>query len=245
MITSIRDLKDIHFGRMIFVVASGKSLDYLPTSVFANQLVVGVNQAYRDFPCDYVVMHHGDDGQDVINRGMTLVASEYDCGERLRGRNVYEGDYYTYAHIENPQTSGIDLGALDTDDRLAISASTTAEAVHFAAHLGASVIVLCGADCGRLDGEINYGGYNGGAGTDPTHIPITEPLLLRLVNAIRRRGVVVCSLNSFINPGMEGHIYSRPPVGTVYVGKNIQRENGQKTTALTPMADPVGATAQS
>ena len=90
-----------------------------------------------------------------------------------------------------------------------MSSCTTAEAIHFAAHLGASSIVLCGVDGGMLDDRWNYHGYNNGAGTNPMHVRLTQPLLMAVVNALRARGVNVYSLNPFVDFGLEGHVYAR------------------------------------
>lgn len=238
MITPITYLKGHYPGSTIYVVASGKSMDYIPKSFFGvEKIIIGVNQVYRDIRCDYVLMHHGEDGQRAIDDGQALVCSEFHCGHTSWGRNLFRGDYSTYAHAENQQTRGIDLKALDSEDRLAISACTTAEAVHLAAYMGATTIILCGADSGRLDGELNYAGYNDGGPTNPTHIPMTEPLLILLVNELRKRGVTILSLNPFINPGMEGHIYSRPPKGTVYVSGSVVDAFGNKVASITP---PIG-----
>lgn len=220
--TNIRELQGRHHGEMIYVIASGASMDFFYPPMFANLVTIGVNQVHRKFPCTYVVSHHPQGCQEIIDKGLTLVVSEFDCGQYKWGRNDFEGDYYYYKHADSQQCAAIDLAAMDTDDSLAISASTTAEAVHFAAHLGASTIVLCGADHGRVDGKINFEDYNnsfdGSNGTtEPAHLPMTEPLLQKMVNEVRRRGRNVVSLSPFMNLGMEGHKYSRPPAGSVYM----------------------------
>ncbi len=220
---NIESLLGSRAGMTAFVLASGASMDHLPPHMFDGKLVIGVNQVHRRYPCTFVVQHHQEDAQEVIDKGLNLVTSEYDCGERTWGLNEFKGDYYFYRHADSRQCKGIDMSALDKPDSLAISACTTAEAVHFAAHLGASVIVLAGADGGRLDGKMNFEGYNGGEGgqTQPEHLPLSEPLLQIMVDELRRRGRVVCSLNPFINFGNEGHKYSRPPKGDVYL--NIEQ----------------------
>lgn len=215
--TNIRELQGRYAGETIFVIASGPSMDHIPSDFFAGRTVIGVNQVYRRFPCTFVVQHHHEHAQEVIDRKLTLVISEFDCGERARGSVNLRGHHYFYHHVDSRQCQSIDLTALDRDDSLAISASTTAEALHFAAHLGAAFIILCGADGGRLDGKMNFEGYNGGGSTRPEHLPMTEPLTQRMVNALRQRGRIVVSLNPFMNFGLEGHRYSRPPAGPVFI----------------------------
>lgn len=214
---NIRALKGTYIGKDIYILASGKSMDFFDPHEFDGRITVGVNQVHRKFPCTYVVSHHSQDCQEVIDAGLLLVVAEYECGQYKWGHNAFNGHYYTYKHADNQQTRGIDLAALDTDDSLAISASTVADAIHFAYHLGAGTIWLVGADHGRIDKEMNFEGYNSNESTNPAHLPLTEPLIIRLVNEIRKRGTPVHSCNPWINFGLEGHRYSRPPAGSVYL----------------------------
>ena len=218
--TTIRALKGRHQGATIYVIASGASLDYVDPNFFDDKVSITVNEAYQRFGLNmrapsYVLMHHHDHAQAAIDAGCRLVTSEHDCGFAAWPHADFQGDYYTYRTAENTLslTPTINLGALerDADDELVISPSTVAEAVHFAAHLGATTIILCGADGGSLDGRLNTEGYNGGAGTNPQHVRLTEPLLLEVVNWLRARGVAVMSLNPFVNFWLEGHVYERPP----------------------------------
>lgn len=217
---SIAELKGRFSGDDIFVLASGASMDSFPPRMFEGRTVIGVNEVYRDFPCVMVLAHHSECCQGAIDKGLTLVTSKHDCADITKPLNLFRGDYFVYNHVHNRQTAGVDMSAFDSVDRLAVSASTTGEAIHLAYYLGAATIILCGADHGRIDNRMNYTGYNGGrtGETSPAHLPMTEPLLLRVVNEVRKRGVPVVSMNPFINPGMEGHKYSRPPIGNVYIG---------------------------
>lgn len=211
-------------------------MDAFPPGFFDDKVTVGVNQVWMKFPCTYVVQHHKEGCQEIIDKGLKLVTSEYDCGQYDWGLNDFEGRYFFYCHSDSPQCAGIDLAALDTEDSLAISAATSAEAIHFAAYLGATTIYLCGLDGGRIDGKMNFEGYNGGGAeftTRPQHLPMTEPLIIRLVTELRNRGIAVLSLNPYINFGLEGHKYSRPPVGLVYMpNPDVQAE--QKVIGLKP-----------
>ena len=217
---NIRVLKNRHQGATIYVIASGASLDYVDPQFFDDKISITVNEAYQRFGLNlrgpsYVLMHHHDAAQAAIDAGCRLVTSQHDCGFATWPHADFQGEYYTYRTAENTLslTPTINLGALerDADDELVISPSTVAEAVHFAAHLGATTIILCGADGGTLDGRLNVQHYNDGAGTNPQHVRLTEPLLLEVVTRLRARGVAVMSLNPFINFWLEGHVYERPP----------------------------------
>ncbi len=216
--TNIRALKDIHAGETVYVVGSGASLDYIDPTFFHDKVIVTINEAFERFqsPRAFALMHHHASAQKAINAGRRLVTTETDCGFSTWPRTRLTGDYFTYRTAENTLSMAptINLGALErqADDELVISPCTAAEGVHFAAHLGARHIVLCGIDGGALDGRWNISGYNHGAGTNPQHVRLTEPLLLAVVDILRARGVSVMSLNPFINFGLEGHVYQRPPV---------------------------------
>lgn len=217
---SIRALKGQHAGATIVVVASGRSVDFLPPAIFQHQIIVAVNEMFRHVPSSFVLMHHTEHAQEAIDAGCHLVTSDraYDMPPRWGQPPAFRGDYSVYrtAGYEMSLTPTIDVARLETrqDDELVVSACTTAEAIQFAAHLGASVIVLCGVDGGSLDGHLNINGYNGGGSTNPQHCRLTEPILLAVATHLRARGVAVVSLNPFINFGLEGHIYQRPQVLT-------------------------------
>jgi len=216
---NIRELKNRYEGATAYVVAAGASLNFLPMDFFANRLVIAVNEMFRHLGSRavYTLMHHHENGQAAIDAGQRLVTSEtsYDMPPRWGQRAAFRGDYITYRTqgYEMSLSPRIDLDQLRgrADDELVVSACTTAEAIQFAAHLGASAIIVCGADGGRLDGKLNIDGYNGGAATNPQHVRLTEGILHAVANAYRTRGVPVVSLNPFIGFGLEGHTFTAPP----------------------------------
>jgi hypothetical protein len=74
--------------------------------------------------------------------------------------------------------------------------------MHLAAWLGASSIVLVGADCGVLDGKERIEGYP--QGDNPWSIYNHHHKLMKDWLA-DKYGVGVYSLNPFINLNLEGH----------------------------------------
>lgn len=215
--TNIKALKDRHKGAKVYVVGSGSSLDHLPRPLFADEVVIVVNEMFRHIAATYVLMHHTETAQEALDAGSRLVISDraYDFPHWGEPTEL-AGDYYVY------RTTGYELSLTPTidaehvknrqDDELVVSACTMAEAIQFAAHLGSSAIVLCGLDGGTLDGHTCLRGYNNGASTNPQHLRLTEPILLTVVHAIRAQGIPVVSLNPFINFGLEGHVYEQPSV---------------------------------
>jgi hypothetical protein len=228
--TNIRALQGAHAGAIVFVIASGSSLDAMPKTVFRDGVTVVCNEAYRDWPTTYMFSHHGECCQDAIDRGLTVVTSEYHCGVTAWGRNDFRGAYYSYRCAEQPHVSGVDVRPIldRLNDTLIASASTVAEAIHFAAHLlgWRGVIVLGGVDCGSIDGRWNYTGYNArpspvrpqdaalrrlvktSGGTNPKHVRATQKLLLKVVQAVRSTGVGVCSLSPWVGFSLEGHVFA-------------------------------------
>lgn len=217
--SNIEALRNLHRGRTIHVLASGKSMDYFSPITFDEYITIGVNEVYREYPVHFVLAHHQECLQEALNyrhpRGSHpfVVTSEYYCGVYAWGRmqlNTVVGlPYYTYKHVDSPHFTEIDLSVMDKPDHLVMSSCTVAEAVHFAYHLGAATIILCGVDGGSIDGKYNYEGYNGGHGTNTDHIRVTLPLLQKVVDEVRRRGTAVYSLNPFMDLGLEGHRFER------------------------------------
>ena len=41
--------KNIHKDETIYIIGSGKSVDYLNISFFSNKITIGINQSYKKF----------------------------------------------------------------------------------------------------------------------------------------------------------------------------------------------------
>ena len=52
---SVKELKNKHVGEDIYILASGKSVDFFNEDFFDDKIVIGVNQAYKKIWCDYLV----------------------------------------------------------------------------------------------------------------------------------------------------------------------------------------------
>jgi hypothetical protein len=215
--TNIRALKNRHEGEMIFVVASGHSVDFLRHDVFGADVVVAVNEMFRHVPATYAVMHHHEHAQEAIDAGVQVVVSARDWGAPGWGAPAaFHGDYFVYETAESVRTltPTIDEAALreDTTDGLVVSACTTSEALQFAGHLGAGTILCCGIDGAALDGQWCVTGYNGGAQTNPQHVRLTWPIVHVTIEALRAKGIRVYGLSPFVGADHEGHIYTPAPV---------------------------------
>jgi hypothetical protein len=211
--TNIRALKDLHRGQTIFVVASGATLNYLDQRLFKDSVVVTVNETWMHVPASYALMHHPERAQEAIDAHQTLVISERGWGCEDWGLPVdLRGNYYTYKTEDNNMSCAINVAQLeeDTTEGLVVSPCTTSEALQFAAHLGAAVILCCGIDGGALDGQWCVEGYNSGWPTPPHHIRLTQHILRATYAALRRRGTAVHSVSPFVGYDHEGHRYTAP-----------------------------------
>jgi len=218
--TNIRALKNSCRGQTIYVVASGASMDFIDRAFFDDKTVVTVNEMFRELPSAasrdcFTLMHHHEHVQEAIDAGCQVVTSEHDCGFSAWSRHAFKGNYFVYRTAENNLSLNptVNMDALErgADDELIVSPSTVAEAIHFAHHLGASSIVLCGADGAALDGRWCCDGYNGGHQTNPQHVRLTWDIVMTVVQAIRGRDVGVYALHPFIGWENEGHYFEPAP----------------------------------
>jgi hypothetical protein len=210
----IGELKNIHEGHDIYVVASGASAGFIDASFFDNKLVIGVNQVWKRFAnLDYVVRKesNGMDAAIAASKqfGFKTICSEHNCGTLKYAKN--EGADYVLEHLDN-KLEEIDLSVVGTD-KIVVSYSTITSAIHIAAYMGAANIILIGHDCGTLDGAVNYPGYDeaiAGKSFYRKFITQIEPQTLALRDRLKEvYGCNVYSLNPFLNFGLEGHEYER------------------------------------
>jgi hypothetical protein len=213
-VKNITELKNIHEGYDIYIVAAGASAGYIDPSFFDNKIVIGVNQVYKRFPnVDYVVRKEAK-WNDIVSAaaktfGFKLITSKHSCG--TLSYPINEGADYIFEHNDN-KLKQIDLSVVGTD-KIVVSYSTITSAIHIAAYMGAANIIIVGHDCGTLDGATNFPGYNAPiAGTTfyRQFLSDIEPQTLALREKLKEvYDVNIYSLNPFINFGLEGHEYYR------------------------------------
>lgn len=154
----IRELKNIHKGQDIWIIAAGPSMDFVDPSFFEGKITMGVNKVYVKFKCDYLVRKENEGIKQAHEVGSKLIVSQWNHGVKHRKQNEVDGEYWYFKHLSNKQTD-IDLSIVGTDT-IIVSWSTITSAIHIAAYMGARNIILCGHDCGALDGKNNFNEYH-------------------------------------------------------------------------------------
>lgn len=167
-----------HAGADVYVLGSGKSLDFVDAAFFEGRVTVGVNQVYRRFAnLTYLLRkeHIGDAGSSfpeavaragprtthVVARGSSGMPNN-DNLLAAAGKYAYLGErLVVFEHgCHTEICNGSRVQALPPPGQLVVSSSTITSAIHLAAHLGARCIILAGHDVGALDGEVNFRGYH-------------------------------------------------------------------------------------
>lgn len=217
----VQELQNRHKGQDIYLIAGGKSLDYLDLNFFVNKVTVGLNHAYCRFKTSYMVVRDNNFFEDVyaasVEQDAKLIAARMGfLGPVKRVENTPKSEnkrmHYTF-ETEWAGPDGLDLNVIGSDQMIAGMSSVTT-ALHVCAYLGASNVILCGVDGGRLDGEKYFAGYRDG--TAPN---VGESAFVRWLGSVEKQivqvrdrmrevyGCNVVSLNPFINFGLEGHSY--------------------------------------
>lgn len=209
---AITELKGQHVGHDIHVLASGPSAGHIDESYFNNKIVIGVNEVWLRFAnLDFLVRKESARSQAAYSTGIPMIVSKYNCGSHQGALNQFYGDsdYYVFDHQHN-QLTDLDLDVIGTD-KIVVSYSTITSAMHVAAYMGASNIILVGHDCGLLDGQARMQGLPGAIAGEDFYLRFLaqiEPqtrLVRERINQVY--GCNIYSLNPFINFGLEGHIY--------------------------------------
>tara|TARA_R110000782_G_scaffold71803_6_gene143860 strand:+ start:45 stop:776 length:732 start_codon:yes stop_codon:yes gene_type:complete len=220
MYKNITELKNKHLGKDIWIVLAGSSMNYVSNSFFENKIVLGTNQVYKHFPCTYIVMkdcmerpRYTRSIQELKEKSIPLIFSEYYKGSSSKEKNTpdYENSY-VFSH--NTRTTSIEKEIEDlSDDNIVVSKSTVTSLIHIAAYMGAKNIILCGHDCGTLDGDLYYEGYMeddwissanwSGISTWMSTIERESQSVRKYL--MKKYNCNIHSLNPFLNLGLENH----------------------------------------
>lgn len=221
---NIKELKNKHQGEDIWIILAGSSLDYIDASFFENKLTIGQNQTYRDFKCDYIIMKDCNEKPRFVNSlaeleniDIPVIYSEYYKGHHNQGKNrvKLENSYY-FPHQRRTTHFPDELDNIGKDE-IVVSKSTVTSAMHVAAYMGAKNIMLCGHDCGTIDGQKYYAGYIEPNWTSAGNWDGIDKWLSKLENESilvrnfleQRYNVNIHSLNPFLNMNFESHKFRK------------------------------------
>ena len=233
---NIKELKNIHVDQDIWVLAAGPSMNYLSPSFFENKITIGVNRICKFFNCDYIVAKDGrgfSEILDAIDNKVELILSKHESGNLYQNLNTCEKDHYIFDHPAKPQEKP-DLSCIDKNqDKIVVSFSTITSAIHIAAYLGAKNIMICGHDCGTIDGESTIRKYYDKTiiphqGTNEGYIKwlsgIEDHTILVASKIYKVFGCNIHSINPFLNFNLEGHKYKSSYGGEV-LQRNLMKDN--------------------
>ena len=216
---SVIDFKGIHKGLDIWVIAAGPSMNYIDDSFFENKITIGINRVAMKFNCNYLVAKDGR-GFELISKQIDprtkLILSKHESGNPHQKINSFNGDHWLFEHPSKPKEKP-DLSCISLEsNRIVVSYSTITSGIHLAAYMGAKSIILCGHDCGTIDGESTITSYYSEIkphhGNDERYIRWLSQIendTALVSNKIKQiYGCNIHSLNPFINFNLEGHLYN-------------------------------------
>ncbi len=205
---TFRDFEGKHAGETVYVLGSGKTLDFVNGTFFDGKTVVATNHSWRG-KADHAYVcsnHWGTEGAKwlVLPEAEDVPPQDRYRGEKPDGENVLFVP--TIRQKYSDFTPGRDW---PEHGRFVVGPTSLHLSMHWAVWLGAAHIVLVGADCGVIDGANNRAGYyapvNGLNTEQHAHHRLWELKLNEMAAKIRALGVSVHSLNPWVTLGLEGH----------------------------------------
>jgi len=205
-------LKDRHYGADVYVIGSGKSLEFFPVDMFDEEITIGVNSGWSN---------HLDHVTSMVTKYHALAMGWKDS-DRVEGmvttRGI-RGHHHTYLediaesslfiadHNDNPVERFTAAHWPEDTDHLVASHSTITTGMHLAAYMGASRIIVVAADCGVIDGEMNVIGHDKKETTLDTLRSFDKQNAIVKAELESRYQTHVVSLSPFVTPNMTGHTF--------------------------------------
>lgn len=211
--------KNIHLEKDIYIICSGKSLDFLDKSFFDNKITIGINQSYKYIEPTYLVRKEHKFIDLVLQNTSDKVIhfiSKGDCGGLTK---IIDNKYNNIKNIVifNHEKNYHSLSKLPDDkNNLVVSYSTITSGIHLAAYMGAKNIILVGHDCGSINKECNFKNYHentmaqNSTNEYKNWLTMIEEQTIFLKKELKKKyNCNVVSLNPFINFNLEGNTFSK------------------------------------
>lgn len=214
----IEEYKNKHLNDDIYIIASGKSIDFIDNSFYHNKIIIGVNQIFKKIIPTYLVRKEHILLDKILNINTIHFISRGNCGNDNDLNEKYVLDKYltsTNIVLYDHENNDCKLNELPDNNKLIVSWSTITTAIHLAAYMGAKNIILVGHDCGFIDNESNFKNYyDDNFSPDPNlyndWLPQIESQTIKLKQQLKEKyNCNIYSLNPFINFNLEGHEYSK------------------------------------
>lgn len=207
---------NFHKNEEVYVLGSGATIDYIEPDYFHDKIVIATNSVADRLDLYYnatVYTHSHYHYQDVDVLRKEHPFLWFFCPEGnqgFAGTPSYEADNVVF-YKHQPTTYDFDVDKAWHPEGLIVGSSSLHGSMHLAAYMGASTIILVGADCGILDGKTNHGTYQSGDLVRNDTLQWLQrwedhlrQVKRKLVDEYRVR---IYSLNPFLNPNLEGHTW--------------------------------------
>ena len=208
--------RNIHLGKDIYVLASGKSLDFIPNDFFIGKITIGINQIFKKIKNTYLVYKDPKFILNAISTGSNVFMAKHRYGNLKLPLNILpnSNNVCIYEHNQNSGTNVIDYSNIK--NKLIVSKSTLTTGMHLAAHMGAKNIILVSHDCGLLNNQSNFSNYYDGISDTPwknweEYKKWLSEIESQTINVKKKlQSEYKCnilSLNPFINYNLEGNSF--------------------------------------
>ena len=217
MTHSIPYFKNWFNGSDIYVLGSGATLSHINPHFFEEKIVIATNLVAERLDLYRItgqVYTHGHYHIDMIPLAVKYPNWFFtpQGNEGLTGQlpDRAPTNLVFYQHKPSHYEFDVDQAWPNSPDGLLVGSTSLHGSMHLAAHMGASNIILVGADCGILDGETNHTDYKSGnlVTSDAKEWLHRWEMHLRQVKRKLIQeypGLEIYSLNPFLNPNLEGH----------------------------------------
>ena len=207
-----KDFEGRHAGETVWVLGSGKTLDYVDRTFFDGKTVVATNHSWKG-KADHAYVCSNHWGTEPAAWLVLPEVEDVPPQDAYRGPKP-EGDRVVFVPTIPQKYSDFTPNRdWPEQGRMVVGPTSLHLSLHWAVWLGAAHIVLVGADCGTIDGRNNADGYytrevEEGAAAH-FHHRLWERTLNEMAEKIRNLGVSVHSLNPWVTFNLEGHSWEQ------------------------------------
>jgi hypothetical protein len=211
--TTFWDFENAHAGETVWVLGSGKTLDFIPKDFFADKTVVATNRTFKNrVSRGYMVSNHWRENASGLLWYVTTEVERVPANSKSSTKPHGERVLFVPT-IEQKYDQFVPANDWPERGRFVVGPTSLHLSLHWAVWIGAKHIVLVGADCGVIDGENNADDYytaDEAKNSRPhAHHKLWERTLVQMAEKIRTLGVSVHSLNPWVTFNLEGHSWSQ------------------------------------